>query len=102
MAPGPDLGSVREDVGLVKGSENLVVGFDLDMTLVDPRSGVHRTLLVLSTETGVFIDADLIITRLGPPLEDEMARWFPPELVEEASDRYRKRRKGSRASSPGR
>ncbi len=50
----------------------LVVGFDLDMTLVDSRPGIAATLRALSAETGVFIDAELVVSRLGPTLEP---RW---------------------------
>jgi phosphoglycolate phosphatase len=67
-----------------------VVGFDLDMTLIDSRPGIHATLLVLTAESGHYIDADVVVSRLGPPLEQEMARWVPPELVDPLSDRYRK------------
>ena len=28
---------------------------------------------------GVYIDADLAVSRLGPPLEEEMRNWFPAE-----------------------
>ncbi|MEU0393428.1 haloacid dehalogenase-like hydrolase [Streptomyces sp. NPDC006208] len=67
----------------------LTVGFDLDMTLIDSRPGIHATYRALSAETGVWIDADSAITRLGPPLEQELALWFPAERVQEVSDRYR-------------
>ncbi|WP_446041564.1 HAD family hydrolase [Streptomyces sp. SID1121] len=67
----------------------LTVGFDLDMTLVDSRSGIRAAFLALSAETGVPIDADLAITRLGPPLEQELAHWFPQDRVAEVGDRYR-------------
>jgi phosphoglycolate phosphatase len=43
----------------------------------------------LSRETGVYIDADAVVTRLGPPLDDELALWFPAEDVPAAADRYR-------------
>jgi phosphoglycolate phosphatase len=66
-----------------------VVGFDLDMTLIDSRPGIHATLLVLAAESGHHIDADVVIGRLGPPLEEEMAHWVPAELVDPLSDRYR-------------
>lgn len=65
------------------------VGFDLDMTLIDSRPGIHAAYLALSAETGVPIDADLAITRLGPPLEEELAHWFPEDRIEEVGDRYR-------------
>ncbi|MFE3659028.1 HAD family hydrolase [Streptomyces sp. NPDC059165] len=67
----------------------LTVGFDLDMTLVDSRPGIHAVFRALSAETGVWIDADLVVTRLGPPLEQELAHWFPADRVQELGDRYR-------------
>ncbi|MGQ0804448.1 MAG: hypothetical protein ACT4PI_11380 [Actinomycetota bacterium] len=51
----------------------LVVGFDLDMTLIDSRPGILATLAALSEETGVRIDGELVVSRLGPTLESEMA-----------------------------
>lgn len=67
----------------------LTVGFDLDMTLVDSRPGIRAVFERLAAETGVFIDGDLAVTRLGPPLEQELAHWFPAEHVQEMGDRYR-------------
>jgi len=67
----------------------LVVGFDLDMTLVDSRPGIAATLAALAAETGTPIDADVVVGRLGPPVEDEMAHWFPTGEVAAVSDRYR-------------
>ncbi|MFD4032307.1 HAD family hydrolase [Streptomyces sp. NPDC058637] len=65
------------------------VGFDLDMTLIDSRPGIKAAFLALSAETGFAIDADLAVSRLGPPLEDELAHWFPADLIAETADRYR-------------
>jgi phosphoglycolate phosphatase len=67
----------------------LVIGFDLDMTLLDTRAGIAATLRELSARTGVPIDADLVVTRLGPPLRVEMANWFPAARIEEAVTLYR-------------
>lgn len=67
----------------------LTVGFDLDMTLIDSRPGIHAAYRALSAETGVWIDADLAVTRLGPPLEQELAHWFPDDRIQEMGDRYR-------------
>jgi phosphoglycolate phosphatase len=67
----------------------LVVGFDLDMTLIDSRPGIVETLEALAAETGVAIDAQLVVGRLGPTLEAEMANWYPAEHIATASDRYR-------------
>ncbi|MFJ4962758.1 HAD family hydrolase [Streptomyces sp. NPDC088729] len=67
----------------------LTVGFDLDMTLIDSRSGIAATYRALSAGTGVPIDDALVVTRIGPPLETELAHWFPAEEVPAAADRYR-------------
>ncbi|MGV9889680.1 HAD family hydrolase [Streptomyces sp. NPDC003395] len=66
-----------------------VVGFDLDMTLIDSRPGIRACYQALSARTGTYVDADLAVTRLGPPLTEELANWFPPEEVEEIADLYR-------------
>ncbi|MCU1674235.1 MAG: haloacid dehalogenase domain protein hydrolase [Frankiales bacterium] len=67
----------------------LTVGFDLDMTLVDTRPGVHWSMTRLSEELGVPIDADVVVSRLGPPLEVELAHWLPESQVSAAADRFR-------------
>ena len=65
------------------------VGFDLDMTLIDSRPGIHAAYTALTAETGVFVDADLAVTRLGPPLLTELSEWFPADEVEQAVKTYR-------------
>ena len=67
----------------------LTVGFDLDMTLIDSRPGIHAAMLALAERTGTYIDADLAITRLGPPLGDELINWFPADEVPAVADLYR-------------
>ncbi|WP_367326229.1 HAD family hydrolase [Streptomyces sp. HUAS ZL42] len=67
----------------------LTVGFDLDMTLIDSRPGIHACYTALSERTGTYIDADLAITRLGPPLADELVNWFPADEIEAMGDLYR-------------
>lgn len=67
----------------------LTVGFDLDMTLIDSRPGIHACYRALSERTGTYIDADLVVTRLGPPLEDELVNWFPAERVPAMAALYR-------------
>ncbi|MEV5346399.1 HAD family hydrolase [Streptomyces achromogenes] len=70
-------------------ASTLTVGFDLDMTLIDSRPGIRACYLALAERTGTFIDADLAVTRLGPPLVEELAHWFPSERVPEMADLYR-------------
>ncbi|MEJ3749724.1 HAD hydrolase-like protein [Actinomycetes bacterium KLBMP 9797] len=70
-------------------TEPLVVGFDLDMTLIDSRPGIAAAYRQLTARTGVYVDAEAAVRRLGPPLRDELRRWFPPDQVEDAVDAYR-------------
>ncbi|MEV7153304.1 HAD family hydrolase [Streptomyces misionensis] len=68
---------------------SLTVGFDLDMTLIDSRPGIRACYLALAERTGTYIDADLAVTRLGPPLTDELVNWFPAEEVPAVAELYR-------------
>ncbi|TPQ16478.1 HAD family hydrolase [Streptomyces sporangiiformans] len=70
-------------------SRALTVGFDLDMTLIDSRPGIHACYVALSERTGTYIDADLAVTRLGPPLAEELVHWFPADQVAAMADVYR-------------
>lgn len=65
------------------------VGFDLDMTLIDSRPGIRACYLALTERTGTYVDADLAVTRLGPPLEEELAHWFPAERIAATAELYR-------------
>lgn len=65
------------------------VGFDLDMTLIDSRPGIAAAYRALTAQTGVFVDADLAVSRLGPPLRTELSRWFPAAEVDAAVTSYR-------------
>ena len=69
--------------------DELVVGFDLDMTLIDSRPGIAAAMDALSAETGVYIDSAAVVGRLGPPLNEELVRWFPADEVPAIGDRYR-------------
>lgn len=67
----------------------LTVGFDLDMTLIDSRPGIKATYEAFAAQVGVRIDADLAVSRLGPPLEHELAHWFPEAEIVERVAQYR-------------
>jgi len=69
--------------------DRLVVGFDLDMTLIDPRAGVAAAMAALESELGAGIDVEWAVDNLGPPAEVVLGRWVPPEAVEGAAWRYR-------------
>jgi phosphoglycolate phosphatase len=65
------------------------VGFDLDMTLIDSRPGIREAYRALTARTGVHVDADLAVSRLGPPLRTELGYWFPADQIEDAVVTYR-------------
>ena len=71
------------------GGHDEAVGFDLDMTLIDSRPGIREAYRALTAKTGVWVDADLAVTRLGPPLRTELREWFPAEQIEDAVTTYR-------------
>jgi phosphoglycolate phosphatase len=67
----------------------LVVGFDLDMTLIDSRPSVEVALNALAAETGKPIDVDYLVATLGPPLDVVLAPWFEGDALDAACERYR-------------
>ena len=70
----------------------LVVGFDLDMTLIDTRPGFAACLTALGEEAGVAFDVAALVERLGPPLDVMLAPYFPhhgPDHVSGLVDRFR-------------
>ncbi|MFI6500141.1 HAD family hydrolase [Nonomuraea typhae] len=66
------------------------VGFDLDMTLADTRSGIAAVYDELSRLLDVEIDSRAVVSRLGPPLELELANWLPEEEIPAAVTLFRK------------
>ena len=64
-------------------------GFDLDMTLIDSRPGIRAVYEQLVVESGASIDTELVVSRLGPPVEWELAHWMPADEVDHWADRYR-------------
>ncbi len=67
----------------------ITVGFDLDLTLIDPRAAVVAVAAQVAQEEGVEVDGGLWASRLGPPLEVELAHWVAAERVAPAAGRYR-------------
>lgn len=66
-----------------------VVGFDLDMTLIDTVPGFGAVLRVLGEELGVTFPIEELTSRLGPPLEQILAPYLPAEEIDAAGDRFR-------------
>jgi phosphoglycolate phosphatase len=69
---------------------DLVIGFDLDMTLIDSRPGVADTFNALNRLLGTSIPGDQLSEQLGPTLETVLADYFPPEEIEGVCDQFRK------------
>ncbi|MCW2760461.1 MAG: Haloacid dehalogenase domain protein hydrolase [Marmoricola sp.] len=70
-------------------SKQLVVGFDLDMTLIDTVVGFAATLDALGAELGVEFPTAEMTANLGPPLDLLLQPHLAPEQIEAAADRFR-------------
>ena len=70
-------------------STPLVVGFDLDMTLIDTVPGFAANLIALGDEMGVAFPVDDLTSRLGPPLEMLLRDHLPADAIDRAGDRFR-------------
>ncbi|MFV0535411.1 MAG: HAD family hydrolase [Cumulibacter sp.] len=68
---------------------DLVVGFDLDMTLVDSRPGITAVLEQLNVSHGYRIDADAVVSKLGPPFAEMIAPYVAEECLAHAVEQYR-------------
>ncbi|QSB14457.1 HAD hydrolase-like protein [Natronosporangium hydrolyticum] len=66
-----------------------VVGFDLDLTLIDTRAGIAATYRALAERSGVAVDTDAVVSRIGIPLAEEVAHWFPADQVDTAVQTFR-------------
>lgn len=66
-----------------------VVGFDLDLTLIDTTTGFGAVLGVLGAELDVAFPVAEMTARLGPPLHHLLAPHLPAEAVDAAVDRFR-------------
>ncbi len=69
--------------------EQLVVGFDLDMTLIDTVAGFAATLQALADELGTTLPVAEMSARLGPPLDLVLAPHLAAEEIEPAIARFR-------------
>jgi len=67
----------------------LVVGFDLDLTLIDTAPGFLATMDALAAELGVEFPSAELATALGPPLEHMLAPYLPEADIAPATDRFR-------------
>ncbi|MGZ4497889.1 MAG: ATP-dependent sacrificial sulfur transferase LarE [Nocardioides sp.] len=70
-------------------TEPLVVGFDLDMTLIDTVPGFSQVLVALGADLGVDFPVADMTSRLGPPLDHLLSEHLAVEAVAPAGDRFR-------------
>lgn len=66
-----------------------MVGFDLDMTLVDSRDGITFTIEKVLDELNISVPRDEIFQTIGIPLWDSFAKWMSSEQIDPAVARYR-------------
>ncbi|WP_240617329.1 HAD hydrolase-like protein [Nocardioides speluncae] len=69
----------------------LVVGFDLDLTLIETGPGFAATLKLVGDEIGFDFPIEEMASRIGLPLEQILAFHLPEDAVADAADRYRAR-----------
>jgi phosphoglycolate phosphatase len=67
----------------------LVVGFDLDLTLVDSADGIIACFLEAARQVGTEIDPVELRPLIGLPLPETMEHFVPPESVPAAVQNYR-------------
>ena len=67
----------------------LVIGFDLDMTLIDTVHGFIATLDALGAELGVEFPSAEMSSKLGPPLDQLLEPYLPADEIEAASELFR-------------
>lgn len=66
------------------------VGFDLDMTLIDPRPGMVRAIEALNAAFALSLDGEAFAAHLGPPLADTMRGYgFDEPMVERLVNHFR-------------
>ncbi|MFC0114814.1 HAD family hydrolase [Kibdelosporangium aridum] len=68
----------------------VTVGFDLDMTLIDPRQGIVKAIAALAEETGLSLDGEYIAANMGPPLRDMFRSiGIPEDRIDTSVARFR-------------
>lgn len=66
-----------------------MVGFDLDMTLIDTVPGFRDVLLTLAGELGVELPIEEMTAKLGPPLDLMLRPHLAEDAIQPAVDRFR-------------
>ena len=87
--PGRRGAQAPSSIDAVSESGQLVVGFDLDMTLIDTVPGFRDVLVALGEELGVAFPIEEMTAKLGPPLDILLAPYLPADQIAAAGDRFR-------------
>lgn len=66
-----------------------VIGFDLDLMLIDTREATAHALRTVNKELGERIDVDAFVSRLGPPIRGELRQWVPEARLDAAIAAFR-------------
>lgn len=69
--------------------EQLVIGFDLDMTLVDSAQGISEALVAVCKKHNVEILLEDALATIGLPLDQVFPLWLPDLAYEQLLDEYR-------------
>ncbi|TWE07342.1 HAD family hydrolase [Rudaeicoccus suwonensis] len=77
------------DLGDADPHKSQVVGFDLDMTLVDSSRGIIDCMQRALSARGVHASEDQLWPLMGAPLLDNLAFFLPADQVEAAAADYR-------------
>jgi phosphoglycolate phosphatase len=72
-----------------ESANQLVVGFDLDMTLVDSSEGIVDALVHVCHMHGVNISRQDALATIGLPLDQVFPLWLPDYAYEQLLDEYR-------------
>ena len=66
-----------------------IVGFDLDMTLVDSAEGITDALVKVFADHDVEVSREDVRNTIGLPLDMVFPMWLPDESYEQLLDEYR-------------
>jgi phosphoglycolate phosphatase len=56
-----------------------VLGFDLDLTLLDLRQATACALDMVNARLGEHVDVEAVVADLGPPFREQLRQWIPDE-----------------------
>jgi phosphoglycolate phosphatase len=66
-------------VRAIAAAHRPVLGFDLDLTLLDLRKATSLALEAVNDRLREHIDVDAVVADLGPPFRSQLSQWIPDE-----------------------